>query len=150
MKLSTNDGNSIENHSFTIDSDMIDPQPQHCIEDKSNSTEHEIHHYYLSSVFESTVEWINSAAGFLILFAVILSTYNLMLALSNSVLGSKFKMLNPLHKMKAEVATIGQIRLMLSEYTSLALSVLVAADVLDTVIKPSHAYLVADGNRYEK
>ena len=33
---------------------------------------------------------------------------------------------------------------MLCEHTALALCILVAADVLDTVIKPVHAYLLAD------
>lgn len=49
-------------------------------------------------------------------------------------------MINPLHHLPGEQATIGRIRLMLGEQTALALAVLVAADVVDTVIKPSHAY----------
>ena len=39
-----------------------------------------------------------------------------------------------------ETATVARIRLMLGEHTALALGVLVAADVLDTVLKPAHAY----------
>ncbi len=55
-------------------------------------------------------------------------------------------MINPLHPNPKhnEIATIGRVRLMLCEHTALALCVLVAADVLDTVIKPVHAYLLAD------
>ena len=51
-------------------------------------------------------------------------------------------MINPLHS--TDEATILRIRLMLSEQTALALALLVAADVLDTVIKPSHAYEMND------
>ena len=55
---------------------------------------------------------------------------------------TKFRIINPLHhsQSKTETATISRIRLMLGEHTALALGVLVAADVLDTVLKPAHAY----------
>ena len=51
-------------------------------------------------------------------------------------------MFNPLHS--TDKASILRIRLMLGEQTALALALLVAADVLDTVIKPSHAYEMND------
>jgi len=51
-------------------------------------------------------------------------------------------MFNPLHS--TDKASILKIRLMLGEQTALALALLVAADVLDTVIKPSHAYEMND------
>jgi Protein of unknown function (DUF1622) len=58
------------------------------------------------------------------------------------LLDTKFRLVNPLHHARSltETATISRIRLMLGEHTALALGVLVAADVLDTVLKPAHAY----------
>ena len=55
-------------------------------------------------------------------------------------------MINPLHHSHSltETATIASIRLMLGEHTALALGVLVAADVLDTVLKPAHAYQLGE------
>jgi uncharacterized membrane protein len=55
-------------------------------------------------------------------------------------------MINPLHPNPKhnDIATIGRVRLMLCEHIALALCILVAADVLDTVIKPVHAYLLED------
>ena len=55
---------------------------------------------------------------------------------------TKFRLINPLHHSHSvtETATVARIRLMLGEHTALALGVLVAADVLDTVLKPAHAY----------
>ena len=51
-------------------------------------------------------------------------------------------MIDPLHATRK--ATILRIRLMLGEQTALALALLVAADVLDTVMKPSHAFEIND------
>lgn len=104
----------------------------------------EINHYQMSHHFEKAVEYVNSAAGFLVLLAVLLAGINLVIVAINALTGFRLRMINPLHHMKSEVATVSRIRLMLGEQTALALSVLVAADVLDTVIKPSHAYEMTD------
>ncbi len=107
---------------------------------------HEINHYHLSKLFEMTVECINTIAGILVIFAIILSGYNILLIISNSVFSTNYTMINPLLTSNCHgCLTITKVRLMLGEYTALALSVLVAADVLDTVIKPVHAYSLHDG-----
>jgi uncharacterized membrane protein len=56
--------------------------------------------------------------------------------------GSDYRLFDHMHSNGK--ATILRIRLMLGEQTALALALLVAADVLDTVMKPSHAFEMND------
>jgi uncharacterized membrane protein len=59
--------------------------------------------------------------------------------------GLQIGMINPLNQSKKLVkVSIIRIRLMLGEWTALALSLLVATDVLDTVLRPSHAFEMND------
>ena len=102
--------------------------------------EHEIHHYRMSHWFELAVEVINSCAGMLVILSVLLAGVNIMIVAINAMTDREYKMINPLHHGHNRIATVVAIRLMLGELTALALALLVAADVVDTVIKPSHAY----------
>jgi len=68
----------------------------------SNAHNHDVNHYHLQSLFEKSVEVINTAAGFIILFAVVFAALNLILALINCCTGSEIKIINPLHQMKPE------------------------------------------------
>lgn len=126
----------LENHAHSL----FDDFPRHINE--SHFDHHEINHYHLSFYFEMAVEFINSLAGVLVLMAVCLAGVNLIIVGVNSMTGSQYGMFNPLHS--TDKASILKIRLMLGEQTALALALLVAADVLDTVIKPSHAYEMND------
>lgn len=69
-----------------------------------------------------------------------------------STIGSQFSILDPLHghqrygdsrNMKFKSSVL-RIRLILGEQIALALALLVASDILDTVLKPSHAYELLD------
>lgn len=102
--------------------------------------EHEIHHYHFAHLFELAVEVINTGAGILVIFAMVLALVNLCIVAANAITDREYMMINPLHSGHNRVATVVAIRLMLGELTALALGVLVAADVLETVIKPTHAY----------
>ena len=116
-----------------------DPQPK----PDANVTdwgEHEIHTYHFAHLFEFSVEVINTGAGLLILFSLVLGVINLLIVAYNAATEKELMMINPLHSGHNRVATVVAIRLMLGELTALALAVLVAADVVDTVIKPTHAY----------
>mmetsp|Transcript_25658 Transcript_25658/g.35286 ORF Transcript_25658/g.35286 Transcript_25658/m.35286 type:complete len:363 (-) Transcript_25658:839-1927(-) len=126
----------IESHAHSL----FDDFPRNISE--THFDHHEINHYHLSFYFEMAVEFINSLAGVLVLMAVCLAGVNLIIVGINSMTGSQYGMFNPLHS--TDKATILKIRLMLGEQTALALALLVAADVLDTVIKPSHAYEMND------
>ena len=100
----------------------------------------EIHHYHFAGLFERAVEVINTAAGLLVIAAILLGGINLVIVAFNATLDKEYLMLNPLHSGHNRVATVTAIRLMLGELTALALAILVAADVVDTVIKPTHAF----------
>jgi len=104
------------------------------------------HNFFLAPYFEQAVEYISCAAGVIIVASIFLAAINLLLVFFNANLGTKFRLVNPFHHARThiETATIGRIRLMLGEHTSLALGILVAADVLDTVIKPAHSYGLED------
>jgi len=102
--------------------------------------DHEIHHYHFAHWFEFSVELINTGAGLLIIFALFLGVINLFIVAYNAATGREAELVNPLHSGHGHVATVVAIRLMLGELTALALAVLVAADVVETVIKPTHAY----------
>eukprot|EP01036_Dinobryon_divergens_P035712 gene35712-46328_t len=109
---------------------------------ESHSDQHEINHYHLTYYFEVAVECVNSLAGVLVLIAVCLAGINLFIVAVNSMTGSDYLLIDPLRATRK--ATILRIRLMLGEQTALALALLVAADVLDTVMKPSHAFEMND------
>lgn len=102
--------------------------------------DHEIHHYHFAHLFEFSVEVINTGAGMMVIFALCLGFINLFIVGYNAATDKELMLINPLHSGHNRVATVVAIRLMLGELTALALAVLVAADVVDTVIKPTHAY----------
>lgn len=102
--------------------------------------DHEIHHYHFAHLFEFSVEVINTSAGLMVIFALLLGFINLFIVGYNAATDKELMLINPLHSGHNRVATVVAIRLMLGELTALALAVLVAADVVDTVIKPTHAY----------
>ncbi len=111
--------------------------------------EHDITHYHLSYYFEIAVECINSVAGLIVLFAVLLAGVNLLIIAFNVAAGHRLRMIDPLHYHAVTEATcikssVLRIRLMMGEQIALALGLLVASDILDTVIKPSHAYELLD------
>lgn len=111
---------------------------------------HEITHYHLSYYFEMAVECINSVAGLIVLLAVLLAGVNLLIVIFNAALGTKQRMLDPFHMNSKHFdqhcikSAVLRIRLIMGEQISLALGLLVASDILDTVIKPSHAYELLD------
>mmetsp|Transcript_10574 Transcript_10574/g.11405 ORF Transcript_10574/g.11405 Transcript_10574/m.11405 type:complete len:258 (+) Transcript_10574:198-971(+) len=106
------------------------------------------HHssYHLSNYFEFAVEFVNSIAGLIVLFAVFLACLNLMLVACNTATGLNFSIIDPLHSSHKghKSNTVLRIRVILGEQIALALALLVASDILDTVLKPSHAYDLLD------
>lgn len=122
------------------------------------------HHssYHLSNYFEFAVEFVNSIAGLIVLFAVFLACLNLMLVACNTatgrrlftspsfpyfvLLGLNVSIIDPLHSSHKghKSNTVLRIRVILGEQIALALALLVASDILDTVLKPSHAYDLLD------
>lgn len=109
----------------------VDMNPSHADED-----------YYFAEVFEVAVEVINTVAGIIILLACALAGLNLILVAINSMAGTHYNMIDPMHAQ--DKATLLRTRQVLGEQTALALGILVAADVLDTVLKPAHAYDLQD------
>lgn len=100
--------------------------------------------YELSNYFEIAIEYINAVAGILVLFAIVMTGLNLGVLGLNALFGLQINMINPLTPNRKLKVSIIRIRLMLGEWTALALSLLVATDVLDTVLRPSHAFEMND------
>lgn len=118
------------------------PSIQHHNDTEAEWAEHEIHHYRLSHWFELAVEIINACAGILVILSVLLAGINIIIVAINGLTGREpgLRMINPLHHGGHRVATLVNIRLDLGELSALGLSMLVAADVVETVLKPTHAY----------
>eukprot|EP00981_Chlorochromonas_danica_P008728 scaffold2297_cov153-Ochromonas_danica.AAC.11 len=153
------------------DASELTGSPEH---HHNTSSSHEISQYHLSHLFEIAIECINSLAGLIVLFAVILAGVNLVIIgvnvatglppsplsspclVSNSLMttlaavGIKLELIDPLHYNNEQnglhcmKSAVLRIRLMMGEQIALALGLLVASDIIDTILRPTHAYELVD------
>eukprot|EP01039_Chlorochromonas_danica_P000932 gene932-1014_t len=129
------------------DASELTGSPEH---HHNTSSSHEISQYHLSHLFEIAIECINSLAGLIVLFAVILAGVNLVIIGVNVATGIKLELIDPLHYNNEQnglhcmKSAVLRIRLMMGEQIALALGLLVASDIIDTILRPTHAYELVD------
>ena len=98
---------------------------------------HEAHHGHGDELFATSLEYINRAAGFIILFAACVATLNVALLATSHFLGSPVRMWLAVTQPKASVS-LDRIKLEFGRAVAFSLLVLVAADVIETLIHPLH------------
>ena len=90
---------------------MSRPAPAPNSSTDGDSGFHEIHHYRFAHWFELSVEVINTGAGLIILFALILGVVNLFIVAYNAATDKELMLINPLHSGHGHVATVGECHL---------------------------------------
>lgn len=92
----------------------------------------------LEEFFEHGIAVINVFGGVLLLLAVTISLLNVMLFFINRIGGTKFPLLvSYTDGSKKTPVQLTRVRFQLGSMISLALMVMVAADVLETLVKPA-------------
>lgn len=95
---------------------------------------------HLEEFFEHGIGVINAFGGVLLLLAVTISLLNVMLFFVNRIVGTKFPLIVSFTdgvKSKETPVQLTRVRFQLGSMLSLALMVMVAADVLETLVKPA-------------
>ena len=95
----------------------------------------------IEALFEVAIAFINFGGGFLLLAGVVIALANTVLFLLNKLFNCGFTTLLPFTTGGRNTPVqLARVKLQLGSMITLALTVLVASDVLDTLIKPVHAY----------
>ena len=82
---------------------------------------------------------VSLIGGLILIVGVLIASINIIFAVFNDVLGTKYYMVMPLGS-KRILASFQQVRFQLGMITALGLEVLVVADVLETVVKSAEDY----------
>lgn len=98
---------------------------------------------FAHSVFEPGVRLVLIAAGCILCAGVTLTTINTLLFFVNKALGTGFRALLDFWPVPHPVQ-LTRVKLQLGYTVSVALQLLVAADVLDTLVKPSHTFSIEE------
>ena len=98
---------------------------------------------FAHSVFEPGVRLVLIAAGCILCMGVTLTTVNTLLFFVNKALGTGFRALLDFWPVPHPVQ-LTRVKLQLGYTVSVALQLLVAADVLDTLVKPSHTFSIEE------
>ena len=91
-------------------------------------------------VFEPGVRLTLSAAGIMLCVGVCLTVFNSFLFFVNKLAGSRFSMLMDFWPRDPHPVQLTRVKLQLGYTASVALQLLVVADVLDTLVKPALAF----------
>lgn len=98
----------------------------------------------LEPFFEVALQGINYAAGLLLTFACIGAVYNAVIFLINATFGTKFRRRIDFLPLPPGPPSLTLIRFSLCSMILASLNFLVAVDVIETLIKPAHAYKLVD------
>lgn len=94
--------------------------------------------------FEHGITLINYCSGLLLLLASAVSILNVVLFLLNKTLDTKFRLVAGFTEgAKTTPVQLTRVRFELGSVISFALTLLVAVDVLDTLLKPTHKHEMA-------
>uniref|UniRef100_A0A7S4AZN4 Uncharacterized protein n=1 Tax=Chrysotila carterae TaxID=13221 RepID=A0A7S4AZN4_CHRCT len=92
--------------------------------------------------FVEAVRLVNYGGGLLMLFGVVLALINMSLFFCNKCAGTTFTTLFAFEGKTGKPVQIARVRLQLGSLIMLSLTILVASDVIDTLIKPTHEYTI--------
>ena len=87
--------------------------------------------------FEHGIAFVNYFGGLLLLVAVSISLVNTLLFLINRITGMRFPMLVCFTDNAKRPVQLTRVRFQLGSMISMALMVMVAADILETLVKPA-------------
>jgi len=101
-----------------------------------------------STFFEMSTGIVNVSSGLLLLLGCVLAIANAFLYMLNRISGSKWPMLAGFDEprgghpkdFRPPPVQLARVRLQLGSLIMLALTLLVASDVIETIVKPVHAY----------
>ena len=96
------------------------------------------------AVFELALSSINYLGSWILLFSVGVALFNFGLLVVQFLTGIKFKMQFAVTQPNLQVLTLDHIKLELGRLVSFSLLLLVAADVLETLLKPMHDLSMED------
>lgn len=96
------------------------------------------HHVYGTEAFESALGLVNVVCGWILLASVTVALLNVALLILQHVTGYKFRMVLAVTQPQGSALTLDRIKLELGRLLAFSLLLLVAADVLETLMKPMH------------
>ena len=96
------------------------------------------HHVYGTEAFESALGVVNVACGWILLASVTVALLNVFLLIIQHLIGYKFRMVLAITQPQGSALTLDRIKLELGRLLAFSLLLLVAADVLETLMKPMH------------
>jgi uncharacterized membrane protein len=97
-----------------------------------------VHHAYGTVAFESALELVNLFCGWILLASVAVALLNVALLVLQHLSGRKLRMVLAVTQPQGSPLTIDRIKLELGRFLAYSLLLLVAADVLETLMKPMH------------
>jgi uncharacterized membrane protein len=97
-----------------------------------------IHHVYGTEAFESALGLVNVACGWILLASVTVALLNVALLILQHLTGYNFRMVLAVTQPQGSALTLDRIKLELGRLLAFSLLLLVAADVLETLMKPMH------------
>jgi uncharacterized membrane protein len=108
----------------------------------SDDVHHHGHHGggLQEKIFEQALQYMNSFGSIVLLFGVVISFINFFLLLVQYMTGYSFYIVFAITQKQRSVLTLDRIKLELARMIGFSLLLLVAADVLETLLKPGHAY----------
>ena len=113
-------------------------------EDKIGSND--VHHHgqhdggLQEEIFEQALQYMNYFGSIVLIFGVAISFVNFFLLLVQYMTGYSFYIVFATTQKQRSILTLDRIKLELARMIGFSLLLLVAADVLETLLKPSHAY----------
>lgn len=99
---------------------------------------------FQAEIFEQALHYINLIGSWILLFAVAVALFNVGLLVIQYFTGWKLRIFFALTQPHAKSLTLDHIKLELSRIVSFSLLLLVAADVLETLLKPMHDLTMED------
>jgi uncharacterized membrane protein len=105
---------------------------------KTKEPPESVHHAHASVAFESALELVNIVCGWILLASVTVALLNVVLLVLQHLSGRKLRMVLAVTQPQGSPLTIDRIKLELGRLLAFSLLLLVAADVLETLMKPMH------------
>jgi uncharacterized membrane protein len=109
-------------------------------------TSSDIHHHgqhdggLQEEIFKQALQYMNSFGSIVLIFGVAISFINFFLLLVQYMTGYSFYIVFAITQKQQSILTLDRIKLKLARMIGFSLLLLVAADVLETLLKPGHAY----------
>jgi uncharacterized membrane protein len=96
------------------------------------------HSSFHDDLFEEALHYINHVGSWILLFGVAVALFNVGLLVIQHFTGFKLRIMFAMTQPNAKTLTLDHIKLELARIVSFSLLLLVAADVLETLLKPMH------------